>query len=128
MPIAVTVDTEEAEQVLSELNAKIKSTSKFAVGEIRKAWDTLVVFSYITGDAIDQTYQLMAQAAFIAAETLVALATAETLTVWGAGKAALSFALAYATFLKAVQLRQKGSEVSHEINSIIMLGNLWRFY
>ncbi len=122
------IDTTAAFKQLDNLEEAGKLTFSKTIISVRRGYDTLIQFAALTGNAIDQSYQLMAQGLFVAAETLIAIAGAETLTVVGAAKASLSFGLAVALFAKGAQILSEGEQARLQASNIIGLASIWRLY
>lgn len=122
------IDTTDAFKQLDQLEDAGERTFSNTLSGVRRGYDTLIQFAALTGQAIDQSYQLMAQGLFVAAETIIAIATAETLTVVGAAKAAFSFGLAVALFGKGFEILQEGEQARLQADNIIGLSSLWRMY
>lgn len=124
----ITVDTGEIDAALDKVKDKSSLTLSKITSEIRRAWDTTIIFSYLAGETIGQAYELMAQAVFIGAETLTALAQAQTLSVLGAVQGVITFGLAIALYAKGLMIRYRGEQTSREFDRVIMLLNVWRMY
>lgn len=124
----ITVNTGEIEAALEKVERKSQLTLNKITSEIRRAWDTTIIFSYLAGETIGQSYELMAQAVFIGAETLTALAQAQTLSVVGAVQGVVTFGLAIALYAKGLMIRYRGEQTSREFDRVIMLLNVWRMY
>lgn len=125
--IAIGINTDKLDQDIEKVETKLIETSRKITNISRKGFNTVVILGQITGMAIDQSFQLMFQAAMIAAETVTAIAAAQSITVVGAVNAALSLTAAGLLFAQASLIRQQRSESSVQIQGLISLANEWRF-
>jgi hypothetical protein len=126
--IEVTVDTTDVKEKLDEVDRLSKRTLVSTLNTVRRGWDSIIQFAALTGQAIDQSYQLMAQSLFVAAETLIAIATAEAATVALAVKSAFSFGLAIALMGKGLEILHEGEAARLEVDNVIGLASIWRLY
>lgn len=124
----IDIDTSEAMDALDQVETRGKAVYVRTTALIRRGWDSIVQFAALTGQAIDQSYQLMAQGLFVAAETLIAIATAEIATGALAFKAALSFGLAVSLTGRGLEVLVQGENARLEANNIIGLSTIWRLY
>ena len=125
--INIRLNTTQLDQDIAEVDKKLVQVSQRVTNVARKGFNTIVILGQITGKAVDQSYQLMAQAAFVAAETVMQIAAAESVTVVGLINAGLGLTAAAAIFHQALKLKLEGGKASVEIQGIISLANEWRF-
>ena len=121
----VEVDTTKADEELKHLQEHAQLVSRETLHLVRKSYSTLALLGDIMGYAIPQWFNLMFSAAMMAVETFRAMAAAETMTIYGAGKAVLSFTASVLMFMQAMIILQAGTQADRKLNSIISLLNLW---
>lgn len=119
------VDTSQAYEDLAQLEMQAAVVTASVVKSSRKGYESIALLLDIAGIAIPQTIQLFASAAFLAAETLVQLATAETITVVLAAKAIMTFTMAGILFSRAIFLRGEAMRQQQTLNSLIQLHGVW---
>lgn len=125
--ISIGLDTEKLDQDIDETNRKTAQLAQRITSLVRRGFDTVVILGEVTGQAISQSSQLLAQAAFIAAETVLQIAAAGTITVVGAINAGIGLTVAAGLFAQSAKISQTGEQASVEIQGIIALANTWRF-
>lgn len=124
--IKVSIDSSEVDEKLDQIEKKSSDIYRVSLDTARKGFDTIVILGQLTGSAVDQSYQLMAQSLFIGAETVLTIAQAQTVTGVGAINAALSFLVAAALFDKAIKLQLGQEGQQRELDAVIALANTWR--
>lgn len=125
--IDIGLDPAQFDAELDRIDKKIVQTSQKITNIARRGFDTIIILSTVAGKAIDQSYQLMAQAAFVAAETVLQIAAASSITVVGAINAALGIAAAGALFIQATRIGEQNAKAQQETQAIITVANMWRF-
>ena len=126
--IVVGADTAEADRQITALETRSKSASRQILHTLRQGYNTLIVFASAVGEAINISYQLLAQSFFVAAETITAISAAETASGWMAVKGALGFATAAMLFHKSFEVARTGEQASRELDTIINIANIWRLH
>ena len=124
--LELTVDSTEAKAEIANVERDWAATSRRVLSGAQKAYDTLRLFSSMAGNTIDATYQLMAEAAFIAAQTAISIATAQSFSPFTVVQAGLGFIAAGALFAKALEIRAKGEEAGQDLDKTILFANLFR--
>ena len=79
----------------------------------------------MTGQAIDASFGMMIEAIIMTGETIFKIATAQTLTVVGAAKAAISFGIAASMFAEAINLSYRKSDARIQVMAAFQLANKW---
>jgi hypothetical protein len=121
----VDVDTGDAKRELDQLERHADLTAKTVIATTRKGYQSLVLLADIMGETIPMYVNLMASAAFMAAEMFAEIATAETASGYLIGKAAITFGLAAMLFYRGVMLQQQAGEIEDKLNSTYQLVNMW---
>ena len=121
----VTVDTTEAQEDLAQLEQQASVINAQVVRAVRRSYQSLALMLDIFGIAIPTVIQTLASAVFLAAETYMELAAAETITVVGAAKAILTFTMAGLLFYRALSLQEEGRQAENTLNSLIQLHGVW---
>lgn len=125
--IHIGLNTEKLDRDIETTERKLQKLTQKVTNVARKGFNTVVVLGEMTGMAIDQSYQLMAQAAFIAAETVAEIAAAESLTIVGAINAGLALSAASLLMIQGVRINNARSNATVQIQGLISLANEWRF-
>ena len=121
----VKVDTTEAIRELDELRQVNDITAQSVVNTARKGYQSLALLADLFGVAIPMWFNLMASAAFMAAETFTQLAAAETISGWMAAKAVVTYSLAAAMYFRAITLQNQATQIEQKLNTIVQLSNVW---
>ncbi len=121
----ITVDTTEAQNELKQLQMTNDITAKSVIQTTKKGYQSLILLADLFGVAIPMWFNLMASAAFMAAETFTALAAAETLSGWLVAKSAVTLSLATAMYFRAITLQNQASIAEQKLNTIVQLSNVW---
>lgn len=127
LDIDITVDTTQAEEQLEKVDEFSKQTALKVVGLTRQLYDTVIISAEFMGQAIDQSYQLMAQGVFTAAETLIAINAAYTAGTFGTAEmisGGLGLVGAAALFVQGYQLLIHKDQSKKQMDNLILLGRL----
>lgn len=125
--ISIGLDPAQFDAELDRIDKKMIQTGQKITNIARRGFDTIIILSTVAGKAIDQSYQLMAQAAFVAAETVLEIAAASSITVVGVINASLGIAAAGALFLQATRIGEQKAKAQQDVQAIITVANMWRF-
>lgn len=125
--IDIEADLKELDEQIQKADRNIVQLGRKANATIRKGFNSLVIFEQLTGDAVSQSLQLLAQSAFISAETVLQIASAQALNPATVVQAGFGFLAASTLFAQAATLDQKAGEVDASLVGIISLANEWRY-
>ena len=121
----LTIDTSEAREELAHLQRTADLTGREIIDGAQKAFSTVVLTAEIFGMVIPRYLNLLASSVFMASRTFYALATAETMSVWLAVKAGLTFSIASMLFYQAIQIQHQETEAAQTSAKIIQLISLY---
>ena len=117
-PVKITVDTTDAKRNLAALDAQTEKTLKTSLSVARRGLLLMGLFTAQAKDAVTKGLMMMGQAALIAAETTLAIATAEATTIVGAINAALGYAAAAALFVQSAQILAFGKSAEAQFDAL----------
>ncbi len=115
------VDTTHAEAQLRQLQAHAAMTEISILQTTKNLVRVMSLTANLFGFAIPMFFSLVAEASFLAAGMYTELAKAESLTVFLAFKALLTFAVAGALFYRALRAEQARSVAEQKLNTAIQL-------
>jgi len=121
----VTVDTSAAELELKQLENHAKISAQTVLTVTRKGYESIAILADMAGQSIPVYYSVLIEAVFVAAQAFITLAKAETITVWGAAKAVLTFSVAAMMYRQAVALRMNQQQSEGQLSKLIHLANIW---
>ena len=122
---SLTIDATEVNKELAHLQRTADLTARDIIDGTQKAFSTVVLTAEIFGMVIPRYLNLLASSVFMASRTFYALATAETMSVWLAVKAGLTFSIASLLFYQAVQISGQRDEAARQSAKIIQLISLY---
>ncbi len=125
--IGIDFDSTEANDTLDRLEERGSQVAIEVVRTTRQAWDTVRLFAQLTGNIIDQSHQLIIDGLFIAAETIVQIAAAESITVIGALKIGMAFVASAGLISKGIELQNNPNMGSQQLNALVSLGMMYRY-
>jgi hypothetical protein len=121
----IDVDTTEAEQQLKQLKEHSQITAMEVVRQTHKGYTAITLIGGILGYIVPAWFNMMANAVFGMAQTMLTVSAAETLSGIGLLKASFTFAASALLFAQALLLLQQKDVADREINNTIALLNLY---
>lgn len=116
--------------------AEIEGANRIAEASTRKilritqqGFDTVELLLNITGQSIDASYSLIANAAFVAAETTLSISAAlstGSLGTLGLIQAGAGFAAAAGLFVQGIKILGKKDADLQQLRQITAFTNMWR--
>ena len=123
-----TVDkTQRVSNSLVLLDKQAEKSLRTGLSVARRGVLLMQLFTSGTKNAVTKSMVIMSQAALIAAETVLTIATAESLTVIGAVNAALGFAAFASLVMQAQQVASFGIQAGRQFDDLergIQAGNI----
>ena len=119
--------TQRVSNSLLKLDAQAEQSLRTGLSVARRGVLLMSLFTSGTKNAVTRSMVIMSQAALIAAETALTIATASSFTVVGAVEAALGFAAFASLVMQAQQVAQFGIRAGQQFDDLdraIQAGNI----
>jgi hypothetical protein len=105
-------EAKEVKKTGEEVEKQVKRSTQSALAAARRAVQLTQLFLVASGVAIDQTLLVLSEAVILAAESITAIAAAESLTVVGALTAGIKLVAAGALLLQIQAINRGKQEAS----------------
>jgi len=117
----VKADSERTRRTVRQVVRDSEAEIRRVLSQVRRVVGVMRGLFVIAGQALGESTAAFIESAVVMAETLLTLATANSLTVVGALRAAPQFALAISLFAKAVALRRQKADAARRFEGAVTL-------
>jgi hypothetical protein len=121
----LTVDTTQAKRELQQLEHAARMTAATVLDVTKRGYQSITLMMQLLGQQVPMAVEMIAQAAFLVAETLITLASAEAITGIGVIKAGINLAMAYVLFNQAFAISAQAKEITQRANTAVQLMRVW---